>query len=764
MNNTFKRILALLLVLCMSSSLLVCASAEGTVDPSANMSVSASVSGTTVTAVVSINCNTAFRGASFKLNYDSSKLTYASATSGISGTAFSDNGSAINCVAESSTDLSSCTLATITFNVVSGARGSTTLSLSKPVVSDPTGTVSIPCSAGSTSIDVADYLVSISAATNGTITSNVSGARAGNTVTLTTKGNSGYVVDTVSVTTAGGSTVDVYSSGDTHTFTMPSDDVTVSATFKPIDYLIKKGTVSEGGTISIDKSGANVGETITITATPDEHYEVGTVTVSGATVTNAGGGKFTFVMPASDVTVNATFKAKSFSITKGTATNGTITADSTAVYKSTVNFTVTPNTGYTVKSVSVVDAAGKAVSVSGKDGKYSFTMPASDVTISATLDKAAYTVSVNAVSNGTASVDKTSANYGDTVNITAKANDNFTLQYVTVKDAAGKSVSVSGKDGKYSFVMPASNVKITVGTAGKSFAIKVDDVENGKIEVAETGAYTSTVEFKVTADEGYKIGSVAVYDAKDNEISVSGAEGAYSFKMPASKVRITAEFVADEYVITTEDAENGSFTVDAQTAAMDTVINVTTAPAEGYQVNSLVITDEKGNLIGYTGENDAYTFVMPASNVTVSVEFEEIPSVTFGVTTNPTENGTISLSKDNAGAGSTVTVTATPAAGYKVQSISVIDAAGNTVALEGSENVRTFVMPESEVVVSATFEKDESQVEPPVPSTPKISPLIWILPIIVIIAGVVVVILVLKNKKKNEDAEDDFEDDEDDDE
>lgn len=760
MNNTFKRILALLLVLCMSSALLVCASAEGTVDPSANMSVSASVSGTTVTAVVSINCNTAFRGASFKLNYDSSKLTYASATSGISGTAFSDNGSAINCVAESSTDLSSCTLATFTFNVVAGARGSTTLSLSKPVVSDPTGTVSIPCSVGSTSVDVADYLVSVSAATNGTITSNVSGARAGNTVTLTTKGNSGYVVDTVSVTTAGGSTVAVSSNGDTHTFTMPSDDVTVSATFKPIDYLIKKGTVSEGGTISIDKTGANVGETITVTATPSEFYEVGTVTVSGATVTNAGGGKFTFVMPASDVTVNATFTAKSYTITKGAADNGAISVNSTAAYKSTVSFTVTANNGYAVKSVSVVDAAGTAVSVSGKDGKYSFTMPGSNVTVSATMEKAAYTVTLNAVSNGTASVSATTAGYGDTVTITASANENFTLQGVSVKDAAGKSISVSGKDGKYSFVMPASNVKITVGTAGKSFAIKVDNVKNGKIEVSETGAYTSTVAFKVTADEGYKIGSVAVYDAKDNEISVSGAEGSYSFKMPASKVRITAEFVADEYTITTEASENGSFTVDAQTAAMDTVINVTTAPAEGFQVNSLTITDAEGNPIGYTGENDAYTFVMPASNVTVAVTFEEIPTVTFGVTTNPTENGTITLSKDNAGAGSTVTITAAPAAGYKVASVSVIDASGNTVALAGSGNVFTFEMPESEVTVSATFVVDESQIEPtPVPSTPKISPLIWILPIIVIIVGAVVVILLLKNKKKDEDFEDDDEDD-----
>lgn len=67
-----------------------------------------------------------------------------------------------------------------------------------------------------------------------------------------------------------------------------------------------------GGTVTTSPSGtAAAGAQVTVTATPDASHEGGTVTVtkaSGGTVTVTGG-KFT--MPAENVTVSATFTAKS---------------------------------------------------------------------------------------------------------------------------------------------------------------------------------------------------------------------------------------------------------------------------------------------------------------------------------------------------------------------------------------------------------------------------------------------------------------------
>ena len=219
--------------------------------------------------------------------------------------------------------------------------------------------------------------------------------------------------------------------------------------------------------------------------------------------------------------------------------------------------------------------------------------------------------------------------------------------------------------------------------------------------------------------------------------------------MPATKVTISAEMVAAEYTITLEETENGAFTADATSATIGTTVNVTTTPAEGYQVNSLTITDAEGNMVAYAGEDSEYAFVMPGSDVTVAVSFEEIPEVTFVVSTSGTQNGQVGLSKTEAGAGSTVTINITPDAGYKVATVLVTDASGNVVEVTGSENVYTFVMPETEVDVAVTFEELPVEVVPQEEAPSNNNMLMWIIPLIVIVvAGVVVVLLVLKKKKQ----------------
>ena len=94
---------------------------------------------------------------------------------------------------------------------------------------------------------------------------------------------------------------------------MPASDVTVTATFKkveqtPVEYKI---TVNEpeNGTVTSDRKTAKKDEIVTLTAKPNEGYDLDKLTVKdkdGQEV-NVGEGN-TFIMPASDVTVTATFK------------------------------------------------------------------------------------------------------------------------------------------------------------------------------------------------------------------------------------------------------------------------------------------------------------------------------------------------------------------------------------------------------------------------------------------------------------------------
>lgn len=78
-------------------------------------------------------------------------------------------------------------------------------------------------------------------------------------------------------------------------------------------YAVSVSSVSNGS-VTVSPKNASKGATVTITVAPNEGYELGSLTVTDAngnriSLTNAGDGKYTFIMPSSKVTVTATFTA-----------------------------------------------------------------------------------------------------------------------------------------------------------------------------------------------------------------------------------------------------------------------------------------------------------------------------------------------------------------------------------------------------------------------------------------------------------------------
>ena len=91
-----------------------------------------------------------------------------------------------------------------------------------------------------------------------------------------------------------------------------------------LTYAISLPESFEHGTVTSDKAAASIGETVTLTVTPDDGYELENLTVatvdgepSGAPLGLRGGsleltpgenGTYTFAMPAAPVIVSVTFK------------------------------------------------------------------------------------------------------------------------------------------------------------------------------------------------------------------------------------------------------------------------------------------------------------------------------------------------------------------------------------------------------------------------------------------------------------------------
>ena len=168
----------------------------------------------------------------------------------------------------------------------------------------------------------------------------------------------------------------------------------------------------KAGTANADKvklSATSAVEGATITVTPKEEYEItafnayyvvvedqlGTIYNIDATL-DPGTGAYSFKMPAANVTIEATIALKpvyTVALKEGTANADKVTLSATsAVEGATV--TVTPNEDYEITAFSayyvvVEDQLGSIYEIDAtlntETGAYSFTMPAYDVTIEATI-------------------------------------------------------------------------------------------------------------------------------------------------------------------------------------------------------------------------------------------------------------------------------------------------------------------------------------------------------------------------------------------
>ena len=82
------------------------------------------------------------------------------------------------------------------------------------------------------------------------------------------------------------------------------------------------------------------------------------------------------------------------------------------------------------------------------------------------------------------------------------------------------------------------------------------------------------------------------------------------------------------YAVSAPTAENGKVTVSPRYAERGERVTVTLTPDEGFELESLTVTDSRGNELTLTDKGDGrYTFTMPASKVEIKATFMEDNSV-----------------------------------------------------------------------------------------------------------------------------------------
>ena len=137
----------------------------------------------------------------------------------------------------------------------------------------------------------------------------------GDTVTLTATPNSGYrfVGWMESGTTMSTNTNYTFVANSDRNLTAQFDRISSGGGDSDPTYSITLPSRVTGGELKLSRRYAEKGETVTLTAVPDEGYELDTLTVTDSKgneidLTDQGGNEYTFKMPAGRVTIDVTFR------------------------------------------------------------------------------------------------------------------------------------------------------------------------------------------------------------------------------------------------------------------------------------------------------------------------------------------------------------------------------------------------------------------------------------------------------------------------
>lgn len=195
------------------------------------------------------------------------------------------------------------------------------------------------------------------------------------------------------------------------------------------------------------------------------------------------------VVPAYEITVSAT-------------QNGTVTANvERAAEGNEVTLTVTPNAKYVLSQLK----ANETELTLDEDGAARFTMPATEVVITAEFCRETFAVNLpTEVVGGTIAADAEKAIEDATVTLTATPSFGYETKAVTVDGEA-----ITAQDGVYSFVMPGKNVDVNVEYVIAKNAITETAPEGVKLTAEAVAGKTATGIFTVEyAEEGV---SMAAY-------------------------------------------------------------------------------------------------------------------------------------------------------------------------------------------------------------------------------------------------------------
>lgn len=371
----------------------------------------------------------------------------------------------------------------------------------------------------------------------------------------------------------------------------------------------------------------------------------------------------------------------------------------------------------------VVDglAEGDVITVTGIIGCFNTPQlrvaSANDVTVQSA--PTTYAVSIaEGIANGTVTANPTQAVEGTTITVTATPASGYELTSLTYSYTGVNAIDITEAK---QFNMPAADVTINatftataapaqetaytlitnanalvvgekyliVGIKGDTYKAMGKQANNNRPSVDVTPANNV-----ITITPATQAGEDAVY-----ELTLGQAEGNWTLYDAANGGYLYAASATSNYLRTqAENDANGQWTIEI---AQD---GVATIKAQGTNSRNWMRLNNNGSPFSCYANGQLDVYLYKAGDVPAP------PQPTYySITVANVSNGTLEVSKPRAQEGETITVTATPAEGYELTSLTY-EYAGAT-AIDITE-AKQFTMPAADVTVNAVFTELSSVATP----------------------------------------------------
>lgn len=247
--------------------------------------------------------------------------------------------------------------------------------------------------------------------------------------------------------------------------------------------------------------------------------------------------------------------------------------------------------------------------------------------------------------------------------------------------------------------------------AGTEYQLKWETGTTMKYTVSSTGTGKVTFTVKsqnggnyLTVTEGDQPITVTPYYVAGETSLVNGPE---AWKAEQENDKMSYDETTEKYSITYDKKAAGTY--------MFKIIEGSSTWCGYNDFKSVTCTDENCTVSDFDEKyHNIQITTKEESNITITLDSTDSTGKKLTISTEPTTqkykvtvdsniaNGTVTTSETSLAAGKTFTVTATPNDGYELDTITVTDAEGKSVAAT-NESTHTYKMPASNVTVSATF-------------------------------------------------------------